>query len=58
MVKRLDIFHIKNRIMALVKKKYEFAITGFKYQSKGLDVSIIRFCSKFPFMKPLLLRRN
>lgn len=58
MGKRLDIFFLKKRRMTLVKKKYESAVTGFKYQSKGLDLSIIRFCCKFPFMKPLLLKRN
>ena len=29
------------------KKKRKFAITDFKHQPQGLDLSIIRFCSKF-----------
>ena len=43
--------------MTLVKKKkHEFAITDLKYQPKGLDVSIIRFCTKFPFIKPFYFK--
>lgn len=54
---RKERFHIAWLRMA-TRKKHEFASTDFKYQLQSLDLSVIRFCSKFPFMEPLSLKKN